>query len=76
MRYDCSVSADVAIEKGNRTWCFDRFIYVSKAAYDKEGKLVNHNGTSGFHHKLLPIDNPWQGREGCQISLTWKWLKD
>lgn len=48
MRYDFSVSADVAIEKGNRTWCFDRFIYVSKAAYDKEGKLLTVMGRRGL----------------------------
>ncbi|CAL5411923.1 unnamed protein product [Camellia sinensis] len=62
VRYNCSVAANVSIQKANGLWCDNKALRVKMADYGKEKDHIKTN-----EHKVIEVpvnDKPMAGMEG------------
>ncbi|KAL7190509.1 hypothetical protein ACSBR2_022730 [Camellia fascicularis] len=52
VRYDCSVAAEMAIQKANRAWCDDKVLKVKKVEFGKEQD--QHKDRVASHFQVPP----------------------
>ncbi|GMP54961.1 hypothetical protein CsSME_00019941 [Camellia sinensis var. sinensis] len=65
--YDCSVVAEVVIQKANGIWCDDKELHVKKAAFEK---VRSNTNIGGRQKRWLLIDKPggYMGRYDGRVD--------